>query len=118
MSNTPWWIRQPQRIVITDGCSITAQVFPALEQGGLTVGQLPAVIDEHPWITEPSLLITVEPADPEPFAIDQPALPHAPASAYVLAGALVLRQRFSLFLQPSESLNSLLMPIPGTAINV
>ena len=66
--------------------SIPAQVFTPLEQGRLTVGHLPTVIDKHPWIAGPSLLITMKPADPTPVLIDQPALSHRThASTYVLA---------------------------------
>ena len=39
---------QPQKLFPALLGSIAAQVFPPLEQGGLTVGHLPAVIDEHP----------------------------------------------------------------------
>ena len=51
--------------------SITAQIFP---QGGLPAGPLQAVIDEHPWIADPRLLVAVKPADPKALPVDDPAL--------------------------------------------
>ena len=54
--------------------SITAQIFPPLEQEGLPAGPLQAVIDEHPWIADPRLLVAVKPADPKALPVDDPAL--------------------------------------------
>ena len=54
--------------------SIAAQVFPPLEKCRLTVWHFPAVIDEHPWIADPRLLVAVKPADPKALSVDDPAL--------------------------------------------
>jgi hypothetical protein len=56
--------------------SIAAQLFPPLEQGGLTVWHLPPVVDEHLWVADLCLLVTVKPADPKALPVDEPAFTH------------------------------------------
>ena len=74
---------QPQKLFPALLCSIATQAFPPLEQGWLAAGHLPPVIDEHPWITDPSLLITVKSADPEPLPVDEPAIPQGNPCKYL-----------------------------------
>ena len=86
---------QPQKLFPALLCSISAQVFPPLEQGRLTVGHLPAVIDEHQWIADPCLLVAVKPADPEPVSVDVPALAHGNACQHLCTSRVAAKRSSS-----------------------
>ena len=86
------WRRRPSlanKLQPKLSCFCIPQISTRLQQRGLTIWHLPALVNKNTRVLRPGPVITVEAIRPIPITIRQPAFPHAPSHKYTRTSSLL-----------------------------